>query len=48
MDEAERLYRRLVAAAPDSDAGREAAASLATMREVEAPPAAPTPTPPPH
>lgn len=37
MDEAERRYRAVVAAAPDSDAGREAAASLATMREVEVP-----------
>lgn len=45
MDEAERLYRRLVAAAPDSDAGRAAAASLATMHEVETPAAAPTPAP---
>jgi tetratricopeptide (TPR) repeat protein len=37
MDEAERLYRQVVAAAPDSDAGHAAAASLATMHEVEAP-----------
>jgi tetratricopeptide (TPR) repeat protein len=49
MDEAERRYRAVVAAAPDSDAGREAAASLATMREVEVPaPATSPPAPPPH
>jgi tetratricopeptide (TPR) repeat protein len=50
MTEAERLYRRILAVAPQSDAGREAAASLATVREVEVPaPAQPTPTPsPPH
>jgi len=55
MDEAERLYRRVVAAAPDSDAGRAAAASLATVHEVEAPAAAslpeassPPPAPSPH
>ncbi len=51
MEEAERLYRRLVAQAPDSDAGRQASESLATLREVEVPaPAAanpqPAPTPP--
>lgn len=49
MAEAERLYRRVVAVAPASDAGREAAASLATLREVEAPapaPAAPAATQP--
>jgi tetratricopeptide (TPR) repeat protein len=49
MEEAERLYRRVVEVAPDSEAGREAAASLATVREVEVPaPAAanpPTPSP---
>jgi tetratricopeptide (TPR) repeat protein len=46
MAEAERLYRRVVALAADSDAGREAQASLATMREVEVPaPAAAVPTP---
>jgi tetratricopeptide (TPR) repeat protein len=46
MEEAERLYRRVVALAPDSDSGREAQASLATMREVEVPtPAAPAPAP---
>jgi len=53
MGEAERLYRQIVAASPDSEAGRAASASLATMREVEVPapaPAAPTPAPsaPPH
>lgn len=52
MVEAERLYRRVVQIAPDSDAGRAAAASLATMREVEVPapataaPAQPVTTPP--
>jgi len=59
MAEAERLYRQVVQAAPNSDAGRQAQASLATMREVEmpapaaAPPATtasshPTPTAPHH
>ena len=49
MAEAERLYRRVVELAPQSDAGRQAQASLATMREVEVPvpaampPAAATP-----
>jgi tetratricopeptide (TPR) repeat protein len=44
MAEAERLYRRVVQSAPDSEAGRAAAASLATMREVEVPaPATPAP-----
>jgi tetratricopeptide (TPR) repeat protein len=37
MAEAERLYRQIVQAAPNSDAGRQAQASLATMREVEVP-----------
>jgi len=37
MDEAERLYRQIVQAAPDSEAGRAAAASLATAHEVEVP-----------
>jgi tetratricopeptide (TPR) repeat protein len=51
MAEAERLYRRVVELAPDSEAGRAAAASLATMREIEvpaspAPPAPAQPTPP--
>ena len=52
MDQAEQLYRQVVAAAPDSEAGRAAAASLATMHEVEVPAAqagtpanAVTPTP---
>ena len=40
--EAERLYRRVAQEAPDSDAGRAAAASFATLHEVEVPaPAAP-------
>ncbi|HYN46912.1 MAG TPA: tetratricopeptide repeat protein, partial [Allosphingosinicella sp.] len=49
MEEAERLYRRVVALAADSDAGRQAQASLATLREVEvpAPATAPAATPPP-
>ena len=47
MAEAERLYRQVAQAAPDSDAGRQAAASLATLREVEVPaPAAAAPAPP--
>ena len=45
MNEAYALYRRVVELAPDSEAGRQAAASLATVREFEedapAPPAAP-------
>lgn len=50
MNEAYTLYRRVVELAPDSDAGRQAAASLATVREIEeAAPApqgnAPQPTP---
>jgi tetratricopeptide (TPR) repeat protein len=44
MEEAERLYRLVVRLAPDSEAGRQAQVSLATMREVEVP--APTPAPP--
>jgi Flp pilus assembly protein TadD len=53
MNEAYALYRRVVEVAPDSEAGREAAASLATVREFEedAPTAAPpgqTPAPAPH
>jgi tetratricopeptide (TPR) repeat protein len=47
MAEAERLYRRVVELAPDSEAGRAAAASLATVREVEVPaPASPAPAQP--
>jgi tetratricopeptide (TPR) repeat protein len=43
MAEAERLYRQIVQSAPNSDAGRQARESLATMREVEVPaPARPT------
>lgn len=49
MVEAERLYRQIVQTAPNSDAGRQAQESLATLREVEVPaPAAgapPTATP---
>ena len=55
MAEAERLYRRVAEIAPATAAGRAAAASLATLREVEvpaapappaaAPPAAPPPPP---
>jgi tetratricopeptide (TPR) repeat protein len=55
MNEAYTLYRRVVELAPDSEAGRQAAASLATVREIEesvpqqtpapAPPRAPTPAP---
>lgn len=42
MNEAYTLYRRVVELAPDSDAGHQAAASLATVREIEeAAPAAP-------
>ena len=48
MAEAERLYRQVATGAPDSDAGRQALASLATLREVEvpAPAAPPVPQPP--
>ena len=51
MNEAYALYRRVVELAPDSEAGRQAAASLATVREFEedapaaAPPPAETPAP---
>jgi len=48
MAEAESLYRQVAQQAPDSDAGRQAAASLATMREVEAPAASPPPAPQPQ
>jgi tetratricopeptide (TPR) repeat protein len=48
MVEAERLYRQVAQQAPDSDAGRQAAASLATIREVEAPAATPPPAPQPR
>jgi tetratricopeptide (TPR) repeat protein len=37
MAAAERLYRQVASQAPDSDAGRQAQASLATLREVEVP-----------
>jgi tetratricopeptide (TPR) repeat protein len=48
MGQAERLYRQVADRFPDTDAGRTAAASLQTARDVEvAPPAAqPTPAPP--
>ena len=48
MAEAERLYRQVAQQAPDSDAGRQAAASLATIREVEAPAASSPPAPQPQ
>jgi tetratricopeptide (TPR) repeat protein len=51
MAEAERLYRQVAQAAPDSEAGRQAQASLATLREVEIPApatAAPAAPPPPR
>jgi tetratricopeptide (TPR) repeat protein len=44
--EAERLYRQVVAAAPQTDAGRAAAAALSTERDVPAP--APVPQQPPQ
>ena len=48
MDEAETLYRRVAQTFPDSDAGRQAQASLATIHDVEAPAAgATTPAAPP-
>ena len=37
MGEAERLYRRVLEVAPESEAGRAARASLDTLREVEVP-----------
>ena len=44
MAEAERLYRQIVQTAPNSDAGRQAQESLATLHEVEVPaPAAAAP-----
>ena len=46
MVEAERLYRRVAEAAPDSEAGRQARDSLATLREVEVPAAAAANSPP--
>ena len=45
MEEAERLYRRVAQAAPETDAGRAARESLATVREVEVPAPAATPQP---
>jgi tetratricopeptide (TPR) repeat protein len=48
MAEAERLYRQVAQAAPNSDAGRQARESLATMREVEVPAPAAATTPPPR
>jgi len=53
MAEAERLYRRVAEGAPGSEAGREARASLETLREIEVPapptaaPAPGQPAPPP-
>ena len=47
MAEAERLYRAVTEGAPDTDAGRAARESLATLREVEVP-EAPTPAPDPQ
>ena len=46
MIEAERLYRRVADSAPESEAGRQARESLATLREVEVPAATPAPSPP--
>lgn len=46
MAEAERLYRLVSQSAPDTEAGRAAAASLATLREVEEPAPASTAAPP--
>jgi tetratricopeptide (TPR) repeat protein len=48
MAEAERLYRQVAEQAPGSEAGRQAAASLATLREVEVPAASPQPAPQPR
>ena len=45
MNEAYTLYRRVVELAPDSEAGRQAAASLATVREFEESVPAQTPAP---
>ncbi|MFN3724908.1 MAG: tetratricopeptide repeat protein [Allosphingosinicella sp.] len=45
MGEAERLYRQVADRFPDTDAGRAAAASLQTAREVEGPGPAPQPAP---
>lgn len=46
MAEAERLYRQVAEGAPDSEAGRQARESLATLREIETPAPAATPAPP--
>ena len=51
MAEAERLYRRVAEGAPQTEAGRAARESLATLREVEVPapaPATATPAPQPE
>jgi tetratricopeptide (TPR) repeat protein len=50
MAEAERIYRQVAEAAPNTDAGRAAQRSLATIREIEvaaptSPPAPPPPAP---
>lgn len=47
MAEAERIYRQVAETAPDSEAGRAARASLATLRDTEAAAPAATPSPPP-
>lgn len=48
MAEAERLYRQVAERAPNTDAGRTAAAALATVREVEVPAPAAGVVPPPR
>ncbi len=45
MTEAERLYRRVAEGAPDTDAGRTAQESLATLREIEVDAPRPTSAP---
>lgn len=46
MAEAERLYRRVAEGAPDTEAGRQARASLETLREIEVDAPATTVSPP--
>lgn len=46
--EAERLYRQVAAAAPQSDAGQAATRALATMRDAQAPATPPAPAQPPR
>lgn len=48
MAEAERLYRQVAERAPNTEAGRQAQASLATARDVEVPAAPPQPAPAPN